>query len=800
MTTYNHTPPTNGSSNDIATINDPMAELDAAIGNLTAAAALNGSNVVAKLLSERLRGLAAEAGLNDRIDNLGVEAGNANAEVTAARTAINYGTAPTSLSEALRYAAADSSTALAYGADETGVADSLAALDSLMTDIEVGSIGADVVFAPGTYSLSDSWEMGKSNVRYVGNGLPIITPSSTDTKPFHLTNCNYVTIDGFHFQDLDPDSHVGITEESHGIALLNCEHVLIQNCVFEGCGDESIDVAQCRHVIVRNCTFIGAPSVTFSGGALGCNTSVDVWFVDNYFIDGPRGQAIRVEVTSGIVPPGESASASKRVHIINNTIRGQKKGSSPSSALFYDDSAGTYTALTDAIDGSTGTNEAITAMQTADYIYVGTVTPSGNTTEYAQTYFDLGTLNNNAATLAAEYYNGAGWAALTITSDGTASGGATMAQDGWVKFTKPGDMEYTTVNSVSHMWIRFSVSAALDDITILEIEIADDGDGMGIAVVNGGGDVYDVEIRGNQVFECESKGISLEPQAARYIYGAIVTGNILRDGGGEMSSGGGLHRGAIHCNNDRVIDPVISNNTVKSYGASGNSSHHGIVIYGGTATGNTVNDVGNTGLRALNGATVTGNYVTAAGDGATVGNGILLEDDCHATGNHVTACYVGLYLAGEGAMVSGNLIRANVRGVRLADQNYVVHNVIIDNTAYGIILSGTSPYMIDNILLNNTTADILDSSSTTPVKIGKIGYLSKNNGTATVASGATTAVVTHGLGATPALDDISVTPTNNMGSATKFWITTPTSTQFTINVDADPTGSGATFVWSADVA
>jgi hypothetical protein len=73
------------------------------------------------------------------------------------------------------------------------------------------------------------------------------------------------------------------------------------------------------------------------------------------------------------------------------------------------------------------------------------------------------------------------------------------------------------------------------------------------------------------------------------------------------------------------------------------------------------------------------------------------------------------------------------------------------------------------------------------------------NGTATVANGATTAVVTHGLSVTPVLKDLSVTPTNNMGNATKFWISTPTSTQFTINVNTDPGATTATFVWTASI-
>jgi hypothetical protein len=73
------------------------------------------------------------------------------------------------------------------------------------------------------------------------------------------------------------------------------------------------------------------------------------------------------------------------------------------------------------------------------------------------------------------------------------------------------------------------------------------------------------------------------------------------------------------------------------------------------------------------------------------------------------------------------------------------------------------------------------------------------SGTATVANGATTVVVSHGLSVTPVLKDISVTPTNNLGNATKFWISTPTATQFTINVNTDPGATTATFVWTASI-
>ncbi len=70
-----------------------------------------------------------------------------------------------------------------------------------------------------------------------------------------------------------------------------------------------------------------------------------------------------------------------------------------------------------------------------------------------------------------------------------------------------------------------------------------------------------------------------------------------------------------------------------------------------------------------------------------------------------------------------------------------------------------------------------------------------NSGAATVLNGNTTVTVTHGLGITPSINDIHVTPTNNLGSATKFWVSGPGATTFTINVDANPGAGTATFSW-----
>lgn len=75
------------------------------------------------------------------------------------------------------------------------------------------------------------------------------------------------------------------------------------------------------------------------------------------------------------------------------------------------------------------------------------------------------------------------------------------------------------------------------------------------------------------------------------------------------------------------------------------------------------------------------------------------------------------------------------------------------------------------------------------------GYVTASSGTATIASGATSVDVTHGLAVTPLAANIQITPTNGLGSAAKFWVSNITSTTFRINVNADPGVDTATFAW-----
>ena len=71
-----------------------------------------------------------------------------------------------------------------------------------------------------------------------------------------------------------------------------------------------------------------------------------------------------------------------------------------------------------------------------------------------------------------------------------------------------------------------------------------------------------------------------------------------------------------------------------------------------------------------------------------------------------------------------------------------------------------------------------------------------NSGTATVANATTSIVVTHGLVDTPTRVFLMARLWSN---ASKAWITNLTTTQFTINVDADPGAGTAIFDWKAQL-
>lgn len=166
------------------------------------------------------------------------------------------------------------------------------------------------------------------------------------------------------------------------------------------------------------------------------------------------------------------------------------------------------------------------------------------------------------------------------------------------------------------------------------------------------------------------------------------------------------------------------------------------------------------------------NVFTSPGDnGSVAASGVHLEFDAHFN------------------IVSGNLLEtSNTVGKTRS---------LIREESTG----GTADNLIEgNALSQNaapTVALVEEAGAATTIIRNNIGWVTESDGTVTVANGTTSIVVNHGLSGTPTAGNLSVTPTNNLGNATKFWISTITATQFTINVDVDPGATTATFAWMA---
>ena len=122
----------------------------------------------------------------------------------------------------------------------------------------------------------------------------------------------------------------------------------------------------------------------------------------------------------------------------------------------------------EAQDGSTATLVTLSSLSTAandDYLYVGAHVP------FRGVDIDVNATNGNASVLTVKYRkNDNTWADITAT-DGTTSGGATLAQDGTVTWTVPTDWLSASLRSigadgfnpnVALYWTRWEVSAALD--------------------------------------------------------------------------------------------------------------------------------------------------------------------------------------------------------------------------------------------------------------------------------------------------------------------------------------------------
>ena len=232
---------------------------------------------------------------------------------------------------------------------------------------------------------------------------------------------------------------------------------------------------------------------------------------------------------------------------------------------------------------------------------------------------------------------------------------------------------------------------------------------------------------------------------------------------------------------------------------------------------------------------IIGNVITncTAQGGIIVETGNPNEKDIVVSGNVLDNCDIGIQISAN-AVVKDNIItNSELMGIRNLMKNgltgvsrSIIGNNIIDSvsspTGSGIVIQGQYNEVFGNIIRNcptgieenngnltnpdynyyhhNETLDLVTTKMTilganNIIKANR-GYVTENSGTATISNSATSVAVNHGLSYTPSLNDIHVTPTNNLGNSTKFWVSSPTSSQFTTNVSPAPgSGKTATFSW-----
>ena len=215
---------------------------------------------------------------------------------------------------------------------------------------------------------------------------------------------------------------------------------------------------------------------------------------------------------------------------------------------------------------------------------------------------------------------------------------------------------------------------------------------------------------------------------------------------------------------------------------------------------------------------VIGIYVVAQSEHMILNNTILtcsgqaiwLNQTTNAavSGNTISACGIGILSTdGQYNLITNNIVRDNTTNIQLdgnCDYTLIQGNNITSDLGVGRLwgVKIVDATCNENKIAYNTfrpggfvTAIIADSGTDTIIE-HNTGFVSESFGTATVANGDTDVTVAHGLDVTPTLGNISVTPTNSLGNATKFYISNVGAANFDINVDIDPGVTTATFAWS----
>ena len=181
--------------------------------------------------------------------------------------------------------------------------------------------------------------------------------------------------------------------------------------------------------------------------------------------------SLSTTVTAIGVPPGRDGSSVRGV-LLRCSTSDFRYHINPAIRVFSKDAAGTVTAYAAQVrDRSTSTTATLSSLDTganSHFVYIGAAAPFGGVR------LTIGSANSTASVLSGKYWTGSAWSALTLT-DGTTSGGATLAATGNVTWTVPTDWaavkepDAPTITQEALYLARLQVDTQLDSsVTITE--------------------------------------------------------------------------------------------------------------------------------------------------------------------------------------------------------------------------------------------------------------------------------------------------------------------------------------------
>lgn len=267
---------------------------------------------------------------------------------------------------------------------------------------------------------------------------------------------------------------------------------------------------------------------------------------------------------------------------------------------------------------------------------------------------------------------------------------------------------------------------------------------------NAGNVLISGNIINSQLTGTPYSGISIQ-----YLPNSIVSNNLIT----------GFTTGAIYARDSTKT--TISGNQITASTGIGIR----LTVNNSTISGNTINMAGS----AFSGINIGGSYnsiignsLIGAGDAITISSGIKFNV---INANTFISNRNGIILAScNNNTISNNVFLANVYNSEVVETGSANYNVIIFN------------HFPDSYAVTKLGANTIVYSNT--------GYLSEKSGTTTFVNGATTKVVNHGFGRAPTC----VIAVGTTADTSAIWITSITTTQFTINVASGVTGT-PTIYW-----